>query len=313
MALFDAVFVAFYCSQFCGIQAAVCFRPSSHSISEKLFLLETGQYRRYSLVQSNRHKAGFNTPVHLQPAGRFLQLTRFRPKKKKMKPTTGARRPSAAHKDRIQLYKTPPSHLKLVHDRVSRKLVVSATQLPQQHTTASHILAESSSAVRSFFDTAHVSPNRLIYITAGLIFKPSSPLPFGGHKSRPGYLDYAGATVESLLEYILTASFKRYWSYRGREAIDFVTENLNEAMKLHIEQDRDLLNELMLVGIKRVGHSVGAKGVLIPAGLEHVDQLDSRTHIGVTFTPRRRGVPPILENKDMGERGCQKKQLNVLD
>ncbi|TPX74045.1 hypothetical protein CcCBS67573_g04703 [Chytriomyces confervae] len=215
-----------------------------------------------------------------------------------MKPTTGARRPSAAHKDRIQLYKTPPSHLKLVHDRVSRKLVVSATpsqeQQPQQHTNASHILAESSSAVRSFFNTAHVSPNRLIYITAGLIFKPSSPLPFGGHKSRPGYLDYTGTTVESLLEYILSASFKRYWSYRGREAIDFVTENLNDAMKLHIEQDRDLLNELMLVGIKRVGHYVGAKGVLIPAGLEHVDQVDSQTRTGVTFTPRRRGVPPIL-------------------
>ncbi|KAJ3214813.1 hypothetical protein HDU81_001564, partial [Chytriomyces hyalinus] len=172
-------------------------------------------------------------------------------------------------------------------------LVVSATpfqEQPQQHTSASHILADSSSAVRSFFNTAHVSPNRLIYITAGLIFKPSSPLPFGGHKSRPGYLDYNGTTVESLLAYILSGCFKRYWSYRGREAVDFVTENLNKAMTLHFEQDRDFLNELMLVGIKRVGHVLGTKGFLIPAGLEHVDEVDSLIRSGVTFTPRRAGL-----------------------
>ncbi|KAI8823856.1 hypothetical protein BJ741DRAFT_584269 [Chytriomyces cf. hyalinus JEL632] len=213
-----------------------------------------------------------------------------------MNPTNGPRR---AFEHRIQLYKTPPSCLMLVYNRSSRRLAVSITN-DSHHLSATEIIAHAYTAVQSLFRTAKVAPDRLIYIAVDLIFKHTSPPPFGGRsKSRAGYLAYNGATVESLLEYILSASFKLYWSCRGRDAVDFVVESLNEALTLHLEQDRDFLNESMLRGMKRAGHIHGSRSTMIPFGLEHVDEAAARERECVTFTPIRR--PVRIQPQQTGE------------
>ncbi|KAJ3246056.1 hypothetical protein HDU77_009122, partial [Chytriomyces hyalinus] len=213
-----------------------------------------------------------------------------------MNSTNGPRR---AFEHRIQLYRTPPSCLILAHNRTSRRLVVSITN-DSHHLSATEIIAHSYTAVQSLFRTAKVSPDRLLYIAVDLIFKHTSPPPFGGRsKSRAGYFAYNGTTVQSLLEYILSASLKLYWSCRGRDAVDFVVESLNEALTLHLVQDRDFLNESMLRGMKRAGHIHGSRSTMIPSGLEHVDEAPARERECVTFTPIRR--PDMIQPQPRGE------------
>ncbi|KAI8841967.1 hypothetical protein BJ741DRAFT_705473 [Chytriomyces cf. hyalinus JEL632] len=113
------------------------------------------------------------------------------------------------------------------------------------------ILSMSTSAIFSFFSHAKVSPNRLIYIAAGIMFEPASPKPFGRPKMHPGYVEYTGTTAASLLQYIVSASFNWYWSCRGGEAIDFLAHCVNKARALHFAGNADFLNELMLKGVKK--------------------------------------------------------------
>ncbi|KAI8843949.1 hypothetical protein BJ741DRAFT_260367 [Chytriomyces cf. hyalinus JEL632] len=152
------------------------------------------------------------------------------------------------------------------------------------------ILNESSSAIHSLFSHTKVSPNRLVYITVGLMFEPASPKPFGGPKIRPGYAEYNGKTVASLVQYIVSASFKWYWACRGRDAIDFLTHNVNKARKLHYDGNADTLNELMLKGMKKAGHIEWNKPARIPDALQHRPEVDpDLDRYSVEFTPRMKG------------------------
>ncbi|KAI8836101.1 hypothetical protein BJ741DRAFT_198772 [Chytriomyces cf. hyalinus JEL632] len=192
-------------------------------------------------------------------------------------------KPPFSHVDRLQLYTIPPSPLILLYNAAANRLDLSSIDEP---TTASHIIAASSNAILSFFQTVRTNSDRLIYIATALIFESSSPLPYGGRKNKPGYIEFEGTTVASLLEYIVSAAFKRYWAFRGRQAVDFVVESLNKAMRLHLEQDRDLLNELTLRGIGKAGHHRRRNRNAVPKGLEHVDE-NWIERVGVEFTPAR--------------------------
>ncbi|TPX47203.1 hypothetical protein CcCBS67573_g10271 [Chytriomyces confervae] len=169
---------------------------------------------------------------------------------------------SAVNVDRITIYRHQQSILLLTND------VPSGT-------------------IQSFFSNSKVSPSRLIYITAGLAFDPASPKPFGGPKTHPGYVEYDGTTVASLLEYLVESSFKRYWACRGREALDFVTGCVNRARKLHYAGNADILNELMLKGMKKSGHIAWNKSATIPEALRHRQEAQSDVETNeVQFTPR---------------------------
>ncbi|KAJ3224633.1 hypothetical protein HDU78_010866, partial [Chytriomyces hyalinus] len=191
---------------------------------------------------------------------------------------------SAVRTERPTVYTPPQSILVLVHDIPTGTLTVSVCESIVAMPT---IIAKSSSAIRSLFSHCKVSENRLIYITAGLMFTPAAPTPFGGSKTRPGYTEYIGTTVASLLLYLVESSFKRYWTCRGREALDFLVCCANKARKLHFVGDADGLNELMLKGIKKAGHIAWNKPVRIPEALRHRQEVQSDVaRSEVLFTPR---------------------------
>ncbi|KAI8830394.1 hypothetical protein BJ741DRAFT_581430 [Chytriomyces cf. hyalinus JEL632] len=191
---------------------------------------------------------------------------------------------SGAKAHRLTVYSPPHSILVLAHDTPSGTLTVSVCE---SIVAMPIIIAKSSSAIRSLFSHCKVSRSRLIYITAGLMFTPASPMPFGGPKTRPGYTEYIGTTVVSLLLYLVESSFKRYWTCRGREALDFLVGCANKARNLHFAGDADVLNELMLKGIKKAGHIAWNKPVRIPEALRHRQEVQSDA-VGseVLFTPR---------------------------
>ncbi|KAI8832410.1 hypothetical protein BJ741DRAFT_614466 [Chytriomyces cf. hyalinus JEL632] len=186
--------------------------------------------------------------------------------------------------DRITVYTNPQRVLLFTHDILSCSLTLSVCE---SIISAPSIIDRSSSAIRSLFSNSKVSPSRLIYITAGLAFSPASPKPFGGPKTQPGYIEYIGTTVTSLLHYLVEASFKRYWACRGRDALDFLVSCVNRARKLHFDGNADILNELMLKGMKKAGHIEWNKPARIPEALRHRREVESEEgRSEVRFTPR---------------------------
>ncbi|KAI8837522.1 hypothetical protein BJ741DRAFT_708080 [Chytriomyces cf. hyalinus JEL632] len=197
--------------------------------------------------------------------------------------------------ERTIFYYNPKSTLVLTQHSPSGSLHVSVWDSVVPPITQSYIINNSSFAIMSFFSNTAVSSSRLIYITAGLMFNPASPLPFGGPKTQPGYVDYVGTTVPSLLRYLVEASFKWYWLCRGRTAIDFLTHSVNNARNLHFAGNADLLNELMLKGMKKAGHIAWTGIVTIPKELRHTpdafspqnqDAFSPQNQVAVAFTPR---------------------------
>ncbi|KAJ3250275.1 hypothetical protein HDU77_006805 [Chytriomyces hyalinus] len=192
---------------------------------------------------------------------------------------------SAIQADRFIIYTRPQSVLRFSHDVPSGSLTVSICESEKSRPS---IIKKSSLAIQSFFSNSKVSPSRLIYITAGLAFDPASPKPFGGPKTHPGYVEYDGTTVASLLEYLVESSFKRYWACRGREALDFVAGCVNRARKLHYAGNADILNELMLKGMKKSGHIPWNALVTIPETLRHRQEVQSDVETNeVRFSSRR--------------------------
>ncbi|KAJ3249458.1 hypothetical protein HDU77_007709 [Chytriomyces hyalinus] len=209
------------------------------------------------------------------------------PKHDSAKPPTN----SAIKPDRFVIYTGPQSVLRLSHDVPSRSLIVS---ICESESSRASIINKSTSAIRSFFSISKVSPSRLIYITAGLAFDAASPKPFGGPKTHPGYVEYDGTTVASLLQYLIESSFKRYWTYRGREALDFVVSCVNQARELQFAGNADILNELMLKGMKKAGHIPWNALVTIPEALRHRQEAESEMATNeVRFTPRLTVQKPV--------------------
>ncbi|KAI8836925.1 hypothetical protein BJ741DRAFT_577710 [Chytriomyces cf. hyalinus JEL632] len=204
--------------------------------------------------------------------------------------------PSAVAAERFIIYNQQQSILLLTDDVQSGSLIVSICESKKSRPS---IIKRSSSAIQSFFSNSKISPSRLIYITAGLAFEPASPKPFGGPKIHPGYVEYGGTTVASLLQYLIESSFKRYWACRGREALDFVASCVNRARKLHYAGNADILNELMLKGMKKAGHIAWNKSATIPEALRHRQeetQSDVETN-EVRFTPRLAALNNFSRNE----------------
>ncbi|KAJ3215476.1 hypothetical protein HDU81_001395, partial [Chytriomyces hyalinus] len=207
--------------------------------------------------------------------------------------------------DRIILYSNPRNILVLTHDSTSNSLHVSVCDpaiTPKRQ--PSTIINDSSSAILSLFSSTAVSSSRLIYITAGLMFDPASPRPFGGPKLQPGYVDYLGRTVASLLEYLVESSFKWYWGCRGKQALDFLASSVNKALQLHLDSNADFLNELMLKGMKKAGHIEWSGRVRIPEVLRHRPEPWSDVDRGgVGFTPRLSCVQSTVKQEGGGDDG----------
>ncbi|KAJ3070683.1 hypothetical protein HDU98_006307 [Podochytrium sp. JEL0797] len=89
----------------------------------------------------------------------------------------------------------------------------------------------------------------------------------GIHPDRlfPGYAQFNGPTTHNLLTYILSSSI----STRSPEVMDTVAKAINSAVDMHTEGalHKELLDELMLKGMKKSGHAPWMGMSVIPAAL----------------------------------------------
>ncbi|KAJ3079854.1 hypothetical protein HK100_010298, partial [Physocladia obscura] len=125
------------------------------------------------------------------------------------------------------------------------------------------LITRTETDIREFFKTItpRVHHDRLVYCIAGMLFAHTSPGPFGGTKSNPGYVNFDGKSVASLLRFIVSAAYLSYWGLKGREGLESVVHCVNRVVMLHsittavLEVDNKYLtDELLLNGMKRSGH-----------------------------------------------------------
>ncbi|KAI9346194.1 hypothetical protein BDR26DRAFT_916626 [Obelidium mucronatum] len=128
--------------------------------------------------------------------------------------------------------------------------------------------------VLALFRSTKAPPNRLIYALAGRIFHPSSPIPFGGARSAPGYLAFTGSNAESLAAFIISETYRITLVIRNRIVMDFVSLHINAVLELQVRGCKDELDEWMLKGLKRAGHIEWFGAHYIPHRLRHIGESD---------------------------------------
>ncbi|KAI9328366.1 hypothetical protein BDR26DRAFT_874157 [Obelidium mucronatum] len=196
------------------------------------------------------------------------------------------RRPSKHHVERIIRHSGPLTPLVVTRTSTARLQI----SIGDSSWTAEQFIASSQRAMYSCFQCTRVHPDRILYISTGLLFTAESPLPFGGPKTCPGYTQYTGSTTDHLFNYIVSSAYKSYWGYRGRTTLEF-------ALDLHHIGDKEKLDELLLKGMKRCGHVDWNKGIVIPERLMHVPEASNSFAVSqVLFTPTQLATKTKLEN-----------------
>ncbi|KAI9347732.1 hypothetical protein BDR26DRAFT_854674 [Obelidium mucronatum] len=197
---------------------------------------------------------------------------------------------------RVQRYYLNPKPILIHHNTETHKLclIEGPANLHQ-----SFVLAMSTSAIQTFLKAAAaVHPHRLIYCTAGIVFDPSSPVPFGGSRVNPGYTAFEGSSCDTLLEYLVSSAYTVFWNRYGQGTLEFLVDKLNQVVEFHghlstdsgtARRNKGMMDELMLQGMKRAGHIPWRKAVMIPQDLSDMrgDFEGEECVEGVYFTPRR--------------------------
>ncbi|KAJ3021744.1 UNVERIFIED_CONTAM: hypothetical protein HDU68_009492 [Siphonaria sp. JEL0065] len=187
------------------------------------------------------------------------------------------------HVERIIRYNGPPTPLIITCTPTPSRLQLS---LCDPTWNPAQILHSTITSIYACFTKTRAHPDRILYIVTGLVFVADSPLPFGGPKTTPGYVQYIGSTPQDLLEYIVSSAYKAYWGYRGKTALEFIVQIMNQALDLHFQGDKEKLDELLLRGMKRSGHISSNRMAVIPEKLMHVAEVDnSFVATQVLFTP----------------------------
>ncbi|KAI9346193.1 hypothetical protein BDR26DRAFT_856013 [Obelidium mucronatum] len=127
-------------------------------------------------------------------------------------------------------------------------------------------------AVLALFQATKAHPDRLVYALAGKLFHPTSPIPFGGTRSAPGYILYKGTTTDSLITFIITETYRMTWIIMNRIVLDFVSGQINAVLEMQCWGSKDELDELMMKGMKRAGHVEWFGAHYIPPRLRHVGE-----------------------------------------
>ncbi|KAJ3290312.1 hypothetical protein HDU79_003375 [Rhizoclosmatium sp. JEL0117] len=154
--------------------------------------------------------------------------------------------------------------------------------------STTQILTESISTVATLLSSTRVHQDRLIYALAGLLFSNPTILPFGGSKSRPGYLSFNGTTTSHLLTYMVTEPFNTYWSLKGREGLDFLVVSVNAVLRMQRGNRKDELDEAVMKGMKKSGMIPWSGEYYIPKLLRHVVEVEDGVGMNdsaVEFTP----------------------------
>ncbi|KAJ3047860.1 hypothetical protein HDU99_009342, partial [Rhizoclosmatium hyalinum] len=117
------------------------------------------------------------------------------------------------------------------------------------------------------------------------MFHASSPLPYGGSKQSPGYAEFllADNTSNQLLDFLVSSAMKSYWKFRGVLALNFLVESVNKVLALQVDGEKDVLDELLLKGMKKTGQIPWYGPAQIPEHLRH--QFEGKREDCVWFTP----------------------------
>ncbi|ORY42469.1 hypothetical protein BCR33DRAFT_718160 [Rhizoclosmatium globosum] len=163
-------------------------------------------------------------------------------------------------------------------------------------------IAVSVNAVLSCFLSTRAHPHRLTYCTAGLMFRATSPLPYGGSKRFPGYSEFLSSdnSNNQLLEFLVSCAVKSYWKFRGTHALSFLVESVNKVLALQVSGEKDVLDELMMKGMKKSGQIPWFGPAQIPAHLRH--QFEGREEECVYFTPVRLSIKGLEQVFVAGKR-----------
>ncbi|KAJ3071319.1 hypothetical protein HDU99_002456 [Rhizoclosmatium hyalinum] len=124
----------------------------------------------------------------------------------------------------------------------------------------------------TLFSRTRVHKDRFIYALAGFLFDSSSPTPFGGPKTKPGYTFFTGDSPALLLEFIVKEIYRVQWSIKQTKALKLVVECVNRVLELHFEGEKDVVDELVLKGMKKAGHCEWFGVVRIPEYLGFVGE-----------------------------------------
>ncbi|KAI9348235.1 hypothetical protein BDR26DRAFT_854288 [Obelidium mucronatum] len=133
------------------------------------------------------------------------------------------------------------------------------------------------------------------------ISRAPDPIPFGGTRSSPGYLAFTGHTPESLLEFIISETYKVSWRILNRVVFDFVVSHINWIVDLHYRGVKDELDEWMMKGLKRAGHIEWFGAHYIPRQLRHVWESRGKSiPYSVEFRVRRSTIASIRTTSPSG-------------
>ncbi|KAJ3281319.1 hypothetical protein HDU79_010853 [Rhizoclosmatium sp. JEL0117] len=161
--------------------------------------------------------------------------------------------------------------------------------------TKEHLVNSGISTLKSVFGGTCVNKDRLVYALAGLLFTASSPPPFGGSKMNPGYSRFTGSDPDALLHFIVNEAYTTYCSVNNILPVKLVVNTANHILSLHFSGEKDTIDELMLKGIKKSGHSEWFGAHYIPDHLQHRDEPSAGSH-GVEFT-----MPSLLPQNQQNQ------------
>ncbi|KAJ3124129.1 hypothetical protein HK100_011353 [Physocladia obscura] len=181
-----------------------------------------------------------------------------------------------------RLYLSEPVPVSISRDEESNKISVT----PCAATISLDELCDSGvTKVLQCFKASSVHPDRLIYCLTGILFSCSSPDPFGGPKSNPGYWVYEGTTAADLINFIINSAYKTYLGWKGRFGLDAVVLNANRVLDLHNEAgiNKKLADELVLRGMNRSNHREFRRATMIPQNLRFFGVSDEAEDLNAVY------------------------------
>ncbi|KAJ3069102.1 hypothetical protein HDU98_007830 [Podochytrium sp. JEL0797] len=158
--------------------------------------------------------------------------------------------------------------LALTYDTRSQRVVISecghglnaATILSRSHCSIMAALRRSPAAVHA---------HRLVYAVCGLLFFDGAPAPFGNTSaSAPGFGVFCGKDADQLLAFVVSSAYKQYWAHGATNTLEAVAAAANNV--LLCARKKDLVDEMLLQGMRKAGHIDWERAALVPPALRHV-------------------------------------------
>ncbi|KAJ3108373.1 hypothetical protein HDU97_001498 [Phlyctochytrium planicorne] len=156
-------------------------------------------------------------------------------------------------------------------DDAGRSFVVRTPQKQQLAWSKDELHNETMQTIQNLLNSVCRNPHRLLYAWTSRIFTMKAVRPLGGRT--PEYRMYEGEAPDDLLDFIVGKSVEAPVNGRGRkrvlpgECLKYVIEELNEVLRMHHQNRKDELDNLVLSGITKAGHFENQSKLVIPPDL----------------------------------------------